>query len=109
MVFGDLEASKTGFNAKVRFNRGTAPIVMTACGDDADLRSFSKQLQPTGDVLGSDSLPFLLASQTPTVVPSSLRGLPSFNEMFLKIESASGWFEVRNFTLSARVRPLKKK
>jgi hypothetical protein len=109
MTFGDLEAPKVGFNAKARFNAGNANINFTAVGNDADLNTWSKNIEPTGDILGTDTLPFLLATQQPTLIPFSLRGLPSFNEMFLKIESESGWWELRNFTIGARVRPLKRK
>lgn len=109
MTFGDLEAPKTGFNAKCRFNAGNATMIFTAVGNDADLNTFSKKVEPSGDVLGTDTLPFLLASQQPSIVPFSLRGLPSFNEMFLKIESDSGWWELRNLTVGARLRPLKRK
>lgn len=109
MIFGDLEAPKSGFNAKVRFNAGNANLIFTAVGNDADLSTWAKQITPSGDILGTDVLPFLLSSQQPGVLPFSLRGLPSFNEFYLKIESATGWFELRNLTVGARVRPLKTK
>lgn len=109
MVFGDLEASKIGFNARARFNAGNAQLSFIACGNDADLTSFSQAIAPTGDILGTDLLPFLLASQQPTLVPFSLRGLPSWNELFLKIKSTAGWWELRNLTVGARLRPLKRK
>lgn len=109
MVFGDLESPKTGFNAKVRFNAGNASLRFTANGSDADLRTWGSDLQPEGDILGTDTLPFLLASQKPTALGGSLRGLPSFNEFFLKIESTTGWWELRNLSISARVHPIKRK
>jgi hypothetical protein len=109
MAFGDLEANKIGFNARVRFNAGNANLLFTAVGNDQDLDSFSQRIAPRGDLLGAGMLPFQLASQQPSLVPLSLRGLPSFNELFLKIESTSGWWELRNFTVGVRVRPLKRK
>lgn len=109
MTFGDLEASKSAFNTRIRFNAGRATMNLTAVGDDAALNQFSQAIGPTGDILGTDPLPFTLASQNPTVLPFSLRGLPAFNEMYLKIESSTGWWELRNLTVGARVRPLKRK
>jgi hypothetical protein len=109
MTFGDLDAPKTAFNAKTRFNAGNATLTFTAVGNDAELNSFSKSIAPSGDVLGTGVLPFLLATEQPTLIPFSLRGLPSFNELFLKIESTGGWWELRNLTVGARVRPLKRK
>ncbi len=109
MVFGDLESPKTGYNAIVRFNAGNANINFTANGSDADLRNWSAPLQPTGDILGTDVLPFLLQSTQPTIARGSLRGLQSFNEFFLKIESPTGWWELRNLSVSARVHPIKYK
>lgn len=109
MTFGDLEADKAGFNARMRFNAGNANMKFTAVGNDADLQTFSQQVAPTGDILGTDVLPFLLASQQPVFIPLSLRGLPAFNELYMKIESDSGWWELRNMTCGARVRPMKKK
>ena len=109
MTFGDLEAPKSGYNAKVRFNAGNANLTFTAVGNDAALNTWAKQIAPSGDILGTDVLPFLLASQQPGVLPFSLRGLPSFNEFFLKIESTTGWWELRNLTVGARIRPLKVK
>ena len=109
MSFGDIEADKVAFNCRLRFNAGNANLTFTAIGDDADLKTWSRSFEPTGDVLGSDVLPFLLQSTSPTLVGSSLRDLPSFREMYLKIESASGWWELRNLSVSARLRPMKTK
>lgn len=107
MVFGDLESPKTGFNTLVRFNAGTATISFTGVGSDVELRTWSRNIEPSGDILGVDTLPFLLASQSPSLYRGSLRGLPSFSEFFLKIESAAGWWELRNLTVSARLHPIK--
>lgn len=110
MVFGDLESPKTGFNVIVRFNFGTATITFTGVGSDSDMRTWSRQLEPDGSILGGpDTLgeTFTLASSRPSVARASLRGLPSFEEFFLKIESEAGFWEVRNLTVGARLRPLK--
>lgn len=109
MFFGDLEADKVAFNCRVRFNRGNATPIFAAVGDDADLKTWTKSFEPSGDILGTDSLPFQLQSTSPTLAAASLRDLPSFREMYLKIESAAGWWELRNLSVSARVRPMKSK
>jgi len=112
MVFGDLESPKTGFNAIVRFNFGEATITFTGVGSDNDLRQWSRTIEPAGSILGGpDTLgeTFTLASSQPAVLRGSLRGLPSFGEFFLKIESAAGFWELRNLTVGARLRPLKTK
>lgn len=109
MSFGDVEADKVAFNCRVRFNRGSATPQFTAVGDDADLKTWSKTFEPTGDLLGTGVLPFLLQSTSPTLAASSLRDLPSFRELYLKIESETGWWELRNLSVSARVRPMKTK
>jgi hypothetical protein len=109
MTFGDLDAPKTGFNAKARFNAGNATLTFTAVGNDAELDSWSKNIEPTGDILGTGTLPFLLATEQPALIPFSLRGLPSFNELYLKVRSNAGWWELRNLITGARVRPLKRK
>ena len=112
MVFGDLESPKTGFSALVRFNMGEATINFTGTGSDADLRTWSDPLEPTGSILGGsdvigESGNFTLASDQPSLLRGSLRGLPSFSEFYLKIESTAGWWELRNLTCSARVHPVK--
>lgn len=109
LIFGDVEADKVAFNARLRFNAGNALMTVTAVGDEADLKTFSQQMQGSGDVLGTGTLPFLLQSVGPTIITSSLRGLPSFREMFLKLASATGWWELRNLSVSARPRPMKNK
>lgn len=109
MSFGDIEADKIAFNCRIRFNAGNANLTFTAIGDDADLKTWSRAFEPSGDILGTDVLPFLLQSTSPTLVSSSLRDLPSFRELYLKIESTSGWWELRNLSVSARVRPMKNK
>jgi hypothetical protein len=109
MSFGDVEADKVAFNTRLRFNAGNATLTFTAVGDDADLKTWSKAFEPSGDILGTDSLPFLLQSTSPTLAAASLRDLASFRELYLKIESTDGWWELRNLSVSARVRPMKTK
>lgn len=109
-TFGDLESPKAGWSARLRFNQGNAALSVTAEGDDAELNSFSAGIAPAGSPLGVGELgTFLLASQAPSLVPLSLRGLPAFNELYLSISSQRGWWELRNLSVGARLRPLKVK
>lgn len=115
--FGDLEAPKTAFNWISRFNFGEAALRIIALGSDEQLREHARSLLSGGsaldglDYLGSNTQEgtFTLASDRPTILRGSLRGLPSFGELFLKIESESGYWELRNLSVSARVHPLKVK
>jgi len=109
LAFGDIEADKVAFNCRLRFNQGNATLSFTAVGDDADLKTWNKTFEPTGDVLGTDVLPFQLQTTAPTLASASLRDLPSFRELYLKLESPSGWWELRNLSVSARLRPMKSK
>lgn len=110
LAFGDVEADKVAFNARLRFNRGRADMTITAVGDDADMKTWTETMQQGGgSILGVDTLPFTLASTSPQLLAASLRDWPSFREMYLKIESASGWWELRNLSVSARQRPMKTK
>jgi hypothetical protein len=108
-IFGDVEADKIAFNVRLRFNQGNATLTFTAVGDDADLKVWNRTFEPSGDILGTGTLPFLLQSTSPTLAASSLRDLPSFRELYLKIESQTGWWELRNLSISARQRPMKSK
>lgn len=105
--FGDAIMDKSTYNAIMRFTAGNATINLTWTGDLSDLRQWQGQPQPTGDILGVGTLPFLLASNKPMKVNKGLRGLPAFNEGYLKIESNSGWFFLRSAAVGAMMNPLK--
>ena len=101
----DLEAEKLLFNARLRFNAGqSGSISIEALGDNVKLGGWTRVLSPAGDVLGAGRLPFRLATQKPSTAEVSLRDLPACNEVYLKVESAAGWFELRYMALSAHAR-----
>jgi hypothetical protein len=101
MLFGEPVNDKDGYHAETRFIQGNATVTLTALGDGAELRTWQGDLLTTGVDLPVD-LPFDLPSPTAQrPVRRGLRGLTPFNEVFLKIESASGWWELKNVTLSA--------
>jgi len=100
--FGDAVSQKESYNCLLRFTAGSATLTMSAWFDLASVRSFERTIAPTGDLLGVGRLgTFRLASVAPSKVEKSLRSLPSFNEMYLRIETTSGWFKLRNITVAA--------
>ena len=100
--FGEPVSNKAAYNAVLRFTAGNASINISAWMDLSMKRIFSNTLTPSGDILGVGRLgPFRLASVTPVKVQKSLRSLSEFNEVYLRIEADSGWFKLRNITLSA--------
>ena len=103
--FGEQINSKTAYNAVLRFTAGNSTAMITAVHDLADVLIYSPTFAADGDRLGFDRLGigthFKLASVKPIKVSKSLRSLTSFNEMFMRIETSSGWFKLRNITVSA--------
>lgn len=93
---------KTAYNCVLRFTAGNSTANMSAVMDLAQSVAWSENFQAQGDVLGIGHLgPFQLASVKPVKVSKSLRSLPSFNEMYLSISTASGFFKLRNITVAA--------
>lgn len=105
--FGDTIAPKTAYNVILRFSAGNATILTTWIADDVEETNFNSQFQPTGDILGIDVLPFLLASTGNSVVRRGIRGLPAFYEAYLKIESVTGWWFLKIVTAGAFQNPIK--
>jgi len=106
MLFGEPVNDKDGYHAETRFNAGSALVTITALGDGAEMRTWPGRLQPAGVNLPVD-LPFDLPGPTAQrPVRRGLRGTKPFNEIFLKIESTAGWWELKNATLSAFINTL---
>ena len=99
--FGEVVNSKSGYNVTIRFSSGMGSAEVSAMMDLSVARVESSAVKVEGDVLGTGRLPFQLASLRPFAVTMSLRSLPSFQELYLRIRSTSGWFRVRNVTVSA--------
>jgi len=100
MLFGEPINYKTAYHAEVRLSAANALMNITLMGDDAELKTWSVNAQPTGAGLPLN-LPFDLATTQPAAERRGLRGLLPFNEVYLRLESTSGWWRARNFTLSA--------
>jgi len=100
--FGEPINPKNAYNTTLFFTAGETSASITAVFDLADAKRFDATFQNAGDRLGFGHLgPFLLASVKPKKVTKSLRSLPRFNEMYLKIETTSGWIKLRNITVAA--------
>ena len=100
--FGDPVSQKEAYNCLLRFTAGSCTLNISAWLDLVSARTFQKTVSPLGDLLGVGKLgSFRLASVSPSKVEKSLRSLASFNELYLRIEAESGWFKLRNITLSA--------
>lgn len=99
--FGQLVNDKSAYNCTLRFTAGRATATIAAVMDLATTRSFAEQFAQTGDILGQATLPFQLASAVPFKVTKSLRSLPTFNEMYLSIQTTSGYIKLRTVTLAA--------
>ena len=93
---------KTGYSAILRFTAGNATVQVSAMMDLAATRTWQSDSPAVGDVLGIGRLgPFQLATVKPSKVQKSLRGLPTFNEMYLAITTTTGFFKLRNVTVAA--------
>lgn len=99
-TFSDLINPKDGFYAETRFTDGNATVNITAVMDNLAVRTWTANIAPVGPILPV-TLNFTLGAGNPSTTRRSLRGLTDFNELYLKIESAAGWFSLRNITMGA--------
>lgn len=95
---GEATNPKSSYNVIIRFSAGNATINLTLVTDNAAAATWSAGFNPTGDILGVGTLPFLLSSNKPSVSIQSLLALPEWNESYLRLETVSGWFGCRNLT-----------
>ena len=105
MLFGEPVNNKVGYHSEVRIAAGNARISVAAVADDVVARAWSGSVTPAGPTLPA-TLPFDLGAAGPLTIRRGLRGLADFNEIYLRIESASGWWLCRNVTVAAFVTTL---
>jgi hypothetical protein len=106
-LFGDAIANKSGYTSQVRFDSGNANLTLTWVADNAAVKDWQATTGATGDILGVDVLPFLLASSQPVTVVQPIRGLSEWNEAYIRIESATGWFTLKNISVAAHINPIR--
>ena len=99
-LFGEPVNDKDGYHAEVRFSLSNGQADITAVADNAEVRTWSVDVRQPSPVLPI-VLPFDLVNPVNTPKRKSLRGLTPFNELYLRIEGTSGWFSLRNISLSA--------
>ena len=105
--FQEAINNKTAYNSVIRFTAGNAALALAWYADLALAKTWSGQFSPTGDILGVGTLPFLLQSTTPVKFTKGMRGLPAFNEGYVVIGSVTGWFWLKNITVSAFINAYK--
>ena len=105
-TFGSLETYKKLRAALVRFNQGNATVSVSAYLDTAQDDQWNGTIAPGGAILPV-VLPFVLATNKPTLVYRELEGLVYCNEMYLSITASSGWFDVRNVLTMAFTKPVR--
>lgn len=98
--FGEPINEKDGYHVELRFSATNAIVNITAVGDNNVLRAWSADLVQVGVSLPVN-LPFNLSSPGYKTHRRGLRGCTAFTEIYLKIESASGWWSLRSVTMSA--------
>lgn len=105
-LFNEPINNKNAYHAELRFSVSNALINVTAVADTADLKLWTVDARQSGVDLPIAELPFDLADPSTVTRRRGLRGTKPFNEAYLKIESTSGWWQLRNVSLSAFVNML---
>lgn len=105
-LFGEPLNDKSAYHFEARFSSANALVNFTAVVDGADdTMDWSKDLTVQGVNLPVN-LPFDLSSVGALLARRGLRSMKHFNEMYVRIESAGGWWELKNISLSAFVNML---
>jgi len=103
MLFGQPINDKDAYDVELRFSKSNAIVTCTIVGDQDELRSWQHDLRTEGVNLPVN-LPFDLASPRARTGRRGLRDLRRFNECYLKIESSTGWWALKNATLRAQLK-----
>lgn len=108
MLFGEPLNEKASHHSEFRFGSSNATVQMGLVADNADLFSWTGNLTQQGPDLPLD-LPFDLVNPTNRPIRRGLRGLRRFNEVYATIESTEGWWALRNGSLAAHLKTIKRK
>lgn len=104
-LFQEPLNDKQPYHSERRYTSANALINVTLNADGSDLSQWQDDVRTSAPVL-PQVLPFNLGQTTNIPARKGLRGLQAFNECFLKIESATGWYWLRNVSLSAFINTL---
>lgn len=105
-LFGEPLNDKDAYHVETRFSQSNGVVNATLVADNVDLKTWQVDARQTGPVLEID-LDFDLVSDGNRPFRKGLRGLTAWNECYLKVESETGWWRLRNASLSAFVNTLK--
>lgn len=103
---GEPVNGKQAYNSIFRFSAGNTTVNIGLVTDNAEAINFSSTFTPTGDILGTGTLPFLLSSTKPSLIQRSLLALPEWNSSYLTLQTSQGFFGLLNVTLNAFVNSL---
>lgn len=104
-LFGEPLNNKDAYHFEARFSQSNAVVNFTAVADDSVWANWSAALTAQGPTLPV-TLPFNLTASTNIPTRKGLRGRASFNEIYMRVESGSGWWSIRNLSFSAFVNTL---
>lgn len=105
-LFGEPLNDKDAYHAETRFSVSNAVVTVTLVADNVEVKSWTADVQPSGPFL-EQTLEFDLEADGNRPFRRGLRGLTPFNECYLKLNSPSGWFALRNASMSGFVNTLR--
>lgn len=100
MLFGEPLNEKDPYHFEARFSASNSIVTITLVADNSDLKQWTADVRKIAPTLPL-TLPFELAQDSNIPARRGLRGLSPFNECYFTITSSSGWFALRNVSVSA--------
>lgn len=105
-LFGEPLNDKDAFHCEVRFGLSNAVVTCTLVCDNVEVKTWIVDARQLGPYL-EQTLEFDLIADGNRAFTRTLRDLAPFNECYLKLRSESGWFSLRNVSISAFVNTLR--
>lgn len=104
-LFGEPLNTKDILAVEIRFGQSNALVTVTLVCDDVEVFSWQCDVRAQGPNL-EINLDFDLTADGNRAFPRGLRDVIAFNECFLRLSSSTGWFSLRNISLSGFVNAL---
>ncbi len=104
-LFGEPLNTKDMLAVEIRFGQSNAMVNVTLVCDDVDVFTWQCDVRAQGPNL-EINLDFDLTADGNRAFPRGLRDIIAFNECYLKLSSTTGWFSLRNISLSGFVNAL---
>jgi hypothetical protein len=105
-LFNEPLNDKDAFYAEVRFGISNTNVNITLVADNAVLKTWAEDVTTTGVSLPL-SLPFSLVNPQNKPRQRGLRGLAPFNEAYIRVESTTGYWSLRNVSVGAFVNTIR--